>query len=379
MLEFLPEFHDDWRTYLFFVFCGFAFLHLLFVLLTYTRLAFHKKRKEVLSESLPPVSLIIAARNESQNLFENIPFIMDQDYPEFEVIVVNHQSIDDSQYILDTYSRQYPNLRVFKVERNKHLKYGKKLPLTIGIRGAKHEHLLFTDADCKPASKNWMRSMAARFNDRKQIVMGYGPYQHEKGLLNRFVRFDTTWIAMNYFSFAKFGVPYMAIGRNLAYTKSAFEAANGFKSHYGLSSGDDDLFIQDAAKKRNYTINIDPESYCYSAPVNSWEKLFHQKSRHFTTTEKYRVIKKWMLGIYPLTLLMLTTSFVILLFDSNFRWIGLAVFLLILGIKWIVLGKAFKKLQARKFIAWLPLLDLAYALFTPILYYSIDKKDTKKW
>jgi len=364
---------------LFFAFCGLALIHLLFVILIYGRLAFHKSSKEIISTELPPVTLIIAARNESQNLFENIPFIMEQDYPEFEVVVVNHQSTDDSQYILETYGRQYPNLRVINMEPSKHLKFGKKLPLTIGIRGAKHEHLLFTDADCKPNGIHWMRSMAARFNDQKQIVIGYGPYTYEKGMLNRFVRFDTTWIAMNYFSFAKFGAPYMAIGRNLAYTKSTFDAVHGFKSHYALSSGDDDLFIQDAAKNRNYTINIEPESYCYSAPVESWEKLFLQKSRHFTTAEKYKVIKKWMLGIYPLTLLLLTASFVSLLFDRNFLWVSLAIFAFVLGIKWMVLGKAFKKLQAKKFIAWLPLLDLAYALFTPILYYSTDKKDTKKW
>lgn len=379
MLEFLPEFHNDWKTYLFFGFCGIAGFHLFFVLLSYTRLAFHKSSKEVLADKLPPVSIIIAARNESQNLFNNIPFIMDQDYPEFEVIVVNHQSIDDSQYILDAMAREYKNLRVIKVEKSKHLKYGKKLPLTIGIKGAKYEHLLFTDADCKPEGKAWIKSMAQRFNDKKQIVMGYGPYRKEKGFLNRFIRFDTTWIAVNYFSFAKMGAPYMAIGRNLAYTKTTFNNANGFKSHYSLSSGDDDLFIQEAAKKKNYTINIDHDSFCYSDPVKSWSKLIRQKSRHYTTTEKYKVIKKWMLGIYPLTLLLLTTSFVILLFDMNFLWLTLAFYLFVLIIKWIILGRAFKKLQASKFIVWLPVWDLMYSVITPVLYYTIDKKDTKKW
>ena len=379
MLEYLPEFHDDWSTYLFFGFCGVAFIHLLFTLFIYGRFAFHRTTKEVISESLPPVSLIIAARNESENLYQNIPFIMDQEYPEFEVIIINHQSIDDSQYILDAYAQQYPNLRVIVVNKNKHLKYGKKLPLTIGIRGAKHEHLLFTDADCRPSSRYWMKSMAQRFNDKKQIVLGFGPYTHEKGLLNRFIRFDTVWIALNYFGFAKAKLPYMGIGRNMAYTKSAFEAANGFKSHYALSSGDDDLFIQDAAKQGNYTINIDPDSFCFSDGAKTWESLFRQKARHYTTTEKYKVIKKWMLGIYPLTLLIMTTSFVILCFERNFLWLTLAVYLFVLIWKWIVLGIAFKKLRASKFILWLPVLDVVYAIITPIFYYTSDKSDTKKW
>lgn len=379
MLEFLPEFHNDWSTYLFFGFCGVAFLRLLFILLIYARLAFHRSSKEQISEHLPPVSVIIAARNESDNLYKHLPFILEQDYPEFEVIVINHQSLDDSQYVLDAFVQQYPKLRVIEVERSKHLKYGKKLPLTIGIRGAKYEHLLFTDADCQPASNNWIRSMASRFSDKHQIVLGFGPYRREKGMLNRFIRFDTVWIAMNYFSFAKARMPYMGIGRNMAYTKSAFEAVNGFKSHYSLSSGDDDLFIQDAAKKRNYTINIDPDSYCYSDGASSWGKLFRQKARHYTTTEKYRVIKKWMLGIYPLTLLMFTASFVILCFNRNFLWLSLAVYLFVFIWKWIVLGNAFKKLRATKFIAWLPVLDVIYAIVTPIFYYTSDKSDTKKW
>jgi len=379
MLDFLPEFHDEWSTWLFFVFCGVAFLHLLFVLYIFSRLAFHRSGKQPKSETLPPVTVIIAARNESDNLYNNLPFILDQDYPNFEVIVINHQSIDDSPYILDAYAQQYPNLRVISVEKNKHLKYGKKLPLTIGIRGAKHEHLLFTDADCRPASRNWIKSMARHFSEKKQIVLGYGPYNHEKGLLNRFIRFDTVWIALNYFSFAKARLPYMGIGRNMAYTKSAFNAANGFKSHYALSSGDDDLFIQDAAKKRNYIINIDPDSFCYSDGAKTWGKLFRQKARHYTTTEKYRVIKKWMLGIYPLTLLMMTTSFVILCFNRNFLWLTLAIYLFVLIWKWIILGKSFKKLRASKFIVWLPVLDVLYAIVTPIFYYTSDKSDTKRW
>lgn len=379
MLQLLPEFTLDWRTYLFFGFCGIAFIHLFFVVFIYGRLAFHSANKEKTSDKLPPISIIIAARNESLNLYKNLPFILEQDYPDFEVIVVNHQSMDESEYILDAYVQQYPNLRIIVVERSRHLKYGKKLPLTIGIKGAKYEHLLFTDADCTPSSNQWIRSMAKHFTEKNEIVLGYGPYKQEKGLLNRFVRFDTTWIAMNYFSFAKAGIPYMGIGRNMAYTKTVFNAVHGFKSHYSLSSGDDDLFIQEAAKKRNYTINIAPDSYCFSDGPTTWKKLFSQKSRHFTTTERYRVIKKWMLGIYPLTLLIFTASFVSLLIDLKFLWLTLAVYLFVLCIKWIVLGKSFKKLQASKFVPWIPLLDVIYAIVTPIMYYSIDKTDTKKW
>ncbi|MGB0914667.1 MAG: glycosyltransferase [Crocinitomicaceae bacterium] len=377
MIEFLPVLDFNVATYIFVLFCIMSAAQFLFLVLVFSRLAFHKNRvKEPNSEG---VSILIAARNESENLFKNLPFILEQDYPEFEVIVINHQSRDDSKYILDAYQREYKNLKVISLERSQHLKYGKKLPLTIGIKGAKYNQLLLTDADCKPSGNQWLKSMTSYFTDKHQIVLGYGPYIKSKGLLNKVIRFDTAWIAMNYLSMAKAKMPYMGIGRNMAYTKTAFDKVNGFKSHYSLSSGDDDLFIQEAAKKRNYTINIAPESFCYSAPSSSWSRWIKQKSRHYTTSERYKVIKKLMLGIYPLSLLIMMISFVTLLFDSNFIWVTLAIFTFVLLIKWIILGRSFSKLKESKFIALLPLLDIAYAILTPIMYYAIDKTDKNKW
>lgn len=379
MTEYLPEFGYNPITYIFFIYGFCALVQLLYTSFIFGKLAFFKQRELTGSAPKKGVSIIIAARNESENLFRNLPFILEQDYPEFEVIVVNHQSMDDSEYILDAYTKQYKNLRIIKVERSQHLKYGKKLPLTIGIKGAKYEHMLFTDADCKPASNQWVKNMMQHFDDQKQIVLGYGPYVKSKSFLNKVIRFDTAWIAMSYISMAKAGIPYMGIGRNMAYTKTAFNSVGGFKSHYSLSSGDDDLFIQEAAKNKNYSINIDPESYCYSKTPKTWENWFKQKSRHYTTSGKYKVFKKLMLGIYPLTLLILLGSFVSLLFDSEFIWLSLVIFILLLLMKWLILGKAFAKLKESKFIALLPVLDIAYAILVPVMYYAIDKTDKNKW
>ncbi len=377
MIEFLPVLDFNVPTVIFAVFCIMAFAQFLFLILVFSRLAFHKQKPS--ESNLEGVSILIAARNESENLFKNLPFILNQDYPEFEVIVINHQSLDDSKYILDAYSREHKNLKVISLERSQHLKYGKKLPLTIGIKGAKYNRLLFTDADCKPEGNQWLKSMSSNFTDQHQIVLGYGPYVKTKGFLNKIIRFDTAWIAMNYLSMAKAKMPYMGIGRNMAYTKQVFQNVNGFKSHYSLSSGDDDLFIQEAARKKNYTINIDPESFCHSKPSTTWSQWIKQKSRHYTTSDRYKVIKKLMLGIYPLSLLIMMISFVTLMFDSNFIWISLAIFTFILIIKWIILGRSFSKLKESKFIALLPLLDIAYAIMTPIMYYAIDKTDKNKW
>lgn len=378
-MRFLPSFEFGIPLIIFIFFSVMAFLNLMYTFLIYGRLAFYKAKPRLDEASLPPVSVIIAARNEADNLFENLPFILQQNYPEFEVIVINHQSVDDSAHLLNAYSRQYPNLKIIEVSRSKHLKPGKKLPLTLGIKGAKYDHLLFTDADCKPQSGSWLRSMASNFVPGKEIVIGYGPYNKEKGFLNRVIRFDTAWIAMNYFSMALAKLPYMSVGRNLAYTKKVFNENKGFKSHYSLPSGDDDLFIQEAAANKNYAINLDPHSFCYSEPSNSWETWLRQKTRHFSTSQRYNVIKKWMLGIYPFTLLMLLVSFVILMFNTDFRWLTLSAFILALGLKWWIQGRCFKQISESSFIKYIPLWDIFYAILVPVIFYSTEKKGPNKW
>lgn len=378
-MEFLPDFDVSLVFYLFCFFAGLALIQLLYVLLIHGRLAFYTGKKQQKSDQLQPVTVIIAARNESDNLYQNLPLILQQDYPTFEVIVVNHQSIDESYHILNAYKMQYPHLKVVEVERSKHLSNGKKLPLTLGIKAAKYEHLIFTDADCKPVSNKWLKGMAENFTQEKQIVIGYGPYQPQPGFLNKIIRLDTAMIALNYLSFALAKMPYMAVGRNLGYTKNVFNAVKGFKSHYSITSGDDDLFIQEAARKRNYVIELNPHTFAVSKAKETWSEWKQQKSRHYSTADRYKVIKKGMLGIYPLTLLMLSISFVILMFNPEYRWITLAGFGFVTLVKWWIHGRCLAKLQAKSFIAWLPLLDIFYAILIPVMYYTAEKSTYSKW
>lgn len=375
---FLPEFDWNVPTILFAGFAFFAFLQLLMVLFFYTRIAFMRETRNDESPS-KGVSVILAARNEAENLLQNLPLLLEQDHPNFEVIVVNHQSTDDTFYLLNAMQRQYPHLRVINVEKSQHLKYGKKLPLTLGIKGARNENLLLTDADCRPTSNKWLRRMTDQLDDQKEIVLGYGPLIRKKGFLNTWIRFDSTWIALNYFAFAKGGLPYMGVGRNLAYKKSAFDRVSGFKSHYALPSGDDDLFIQEAANRKNTAITLSADSHMESPAPTTWDSFIRQKTRHYTTSPHYKVFKKTLLGIYPLSLLLMLGTFVTLMFNDEFRWLCLVMFMLVLLIKWLIIGKAFARLKANRFIQWLPLLDILYAFWTPILYYTVDKSDTNKW
>ena len=356
----------------------FASIQLLYVTIVFGRLAFYKE-EEKKPQALPPISIIIAARNESDNLYENLPYILTQDYPEFEVIIVNNQSVDDSTWLLKALCLQHKNLRVVEIAKNKHLLPGKKLPITLGVKGAKYENMLFTDADCRPASNHWLRIMAGSFSEKKEIVLGYAPYYKTKGIINKIIRYDTAFIGVSYLSMALVKLPYMGVGRNLAYSKKVFDTVRGFKSHYSLPSGDDDLFIQEAAVNENYTIQLSPDSFCFSMPATTWKSWIRQKTRHYTTSSRYNFIKKALLGIYPISLLMTWISFVILLSNANWWIIGLIIFSILLIIKWLIQGKCLRKLNEKRFAIAFPLWDLGHALLMPIMYNFSDHKRYKKW
>lgn len=377
-MDLLPDFSNLFQSFVSIAFWSFTGLQLFWVFFFYSRIAFHKE-KPIIEETLPPVSVIICARNEEDNLFELLPNILEQNYPAFEVIVVNHQSIDNTFGILKAFEKQYSHLKIINIEKNNHLSKGKKLPLSIGIKGAKHEHLIMTDADCKPSSSNWLRTMAGRFKEKKEIVLGYGPHTTVPGLLNRFIRVDTTFIALNYLSYAKSGVPYMGVGRNLAYTRKVFLDNKGFKSHYSISSGDDDLFIQEVAKNKNYAISLNNDGFCYSDGQNTWKKLIEQKSRHYTTSERYPLFKKLLLGIYPLSLLLLIISLVTLINIGAMTWISIGILVLLMISKWLILGLSFNKLAQKSFIWSVLLWDLIYVIITPIIFYTSEKSTGSKW
>ena len=175
-----------------------------------------------------PVSIIICAKNEEDNLRENLPLILEQEYPEFEVLVVDDASSDGTGEVLREMKTRYPHFRSTAINDNVHIRQGKKLALTIGIKGASHDWVLLTDADCRPAGKKWLKSMQRNFSKDCQIVLGIGKYETRKGLLNLVIRSETLLTALQYIGFTMAGLPYMGVGRNLAYRKSLFFKNKGF-------------------------------------------------------------------------------------------------------------------------------------------------------
>jgi biofilm PGA synthesis N-glycosyltransferase PgaC len=318
--------------------------------------------EEILSAGIP-VSVIISARNEAENLRNYLPLILQQDYPDFEVVVINDCSSDSSDLVLDDLKIIYPHLKVVTITEHDRFKTGKKFALTLGIKAAKNEHLLFTDADCKPASDKWVARMAANFTTPAQIVLGYSPYNKSKSLLNRFVRFETVKTGINYLSGAINGDPYMGIGRNLAYTKTLFFGAKGFAAHMHLMAGDDDLFVNQNATEDNTVIEIHPDAFIYTSAKTTFGSWYKQKRRHMGVGKYYKDKHRRMLSFDAASGFLF---YILLLacFIFNFEpMLALGMFIFRLVLQVIIYNRTFKRLNGSDLIWYLPGFDLFYYIY----------------
>ena len=378
-MNYLPPFENNFWTYLLIGACVFVLIQLVYVFNFYLRLAYRRKSNDPQVSSFPPVSVIIAARNESDNLYENLPTILSQDYPEYEVIVVNNQSIDDSNWILTAFAQQFTQLKVVEISKSPHLKPGKKLPITLGIKAAKYEHLLLTDADCLPNSNQWIKQMMQQIKASQQLVIGYSPFIQTKGFLNKLIRFDNTWLSASAFAYALANFPFKANGRNLAYTRTLFQKVNGFKSHYAISPGDDDLLLQDAIKYSAVATGLSPESFVRSAAPKTWKEWFRQKAKYHMSSARFPFIKKVVLGIYPLSVILLWISFVALFFRMEYLPLSSSLFLGVIMIKWWIQGMCFKRLAEPKIFLFFPIWDLFYSILMPIVYYIAERQKYYRW
>ena len=343
----------------------------------YSRLAFYKEKAG--DDTDKPVSVIICAKNEYQNLLKNLPSVLEQDYPNYEVIVVNDASDDDSIELLNSYSRKYPHLRIFDLERNLNFFSGKKFPLALGIKSARHEILLLTDADCRPASSQWIRLMQRNFHDGTEVVLGYGAYKKTVGFLNQLIRYDSFLVAMQYLSFALSGKPYMGVGRNLSYYRELFYHAKGFTSHYKLKSGDDDLFINRVSNRRNTRIEISPDSQTVSMAKTSFIQWVFQKRRHYTTAGYYRPAFKFLLSLGYFSKLLLYLSFITLMI-MRYNWmIILIAFSVFFVSHWVILALSTNKMKENDLAVMSPVLEIFLLALIPFIYFSNMIYKQERW
>jgi glycosyltransferase involved in cell wall biosynthesis len=339
-------------------------VQILYYLGVFAKFAFAKTQK--ITPKKIPISVIVCAKNEEENVANFIPLLAEQNYPDFEIVLIDDASSDATLSIFEGFEKQYPNVRLVKVQNNEAFWGNKKYALTLGIKAAKKEYLLFTDADCYPTSKDWITAMSSQFTMQKTIVLGYGKYEKiSKSFLNKIIRFETLLTAIQYFSWAKIGHPYMGVGRNLAYKKEEFFNVNGFIEHMQIRSGDDDLFINQAAKARNTTIAYTPESFTISRPKTTYKDWLIQKRRHVATANYYKTFDKLQLGLfYCSQLLFILLPITLLIFQ--FQWIlVLSLIALRYLVTWIVIGFSAGKLKEKDVVYWYPIIELVL-LFTQI-------------
>lgn len=310
-----------------------------------------------------PLSVIICARNEAVNLQEYLPVVLTQEYADYEVIVVNDRSWDGTHEILETFSAQYKHLKVVNVVDGQKFIAGKKFAVTMGIKAACNEWLVFTDADCVPYSSSWLAGMQQPEDEAADILLGYSPYLKKRGLLNALIRYETFFTAVNYLSFALKGMPYMGVGRNMAYKKSLFFKNKGFAAHMHIPSGDDDLFVNAHANRFNTRIQINQDAQVWSNPNTSFGAYLRQKKRHFGAGKLYKPKHKMILSFQITIQFLFYSLFAGLMFFGQARLIALGIFILSVIIRCFVYPRLLKRLSYSSLRWWFPLLDILLFIF----------------
>ena len=349
--------------------------------LLFLSFALSKKKDSATIENLPPISVLVYIKNNVENLESNLNAILEPDYPDFEIILINDSSTDDSFIIIEEFQKSHPNFPIYltNVHGNEMFWGSKKYALTLGIKRAKNNYLLFTDGHCKPLTNQWIREMSTGFLNNKQLVLGYSNYTKEKGLFNLFLRFDTLMNAIHYLSFAKAKMTYMGVGRNLAYTSKVYYENRGFISHVKIPAGDDDLFVNEVARTNNTSLIYNPKAHVEATPLKNWEAWHNMRKNRAWTFRFYKTKHKVVLGIYFLSTVLFWFGAIAAFFLLNWQ-IASALVAIRLIIQYISIGISAKKLQEKSLIAYIPWLELMLVfLQLNTLSHYIKKPPNKKW
>ena len=388
------EIFFNYKSLSFIILCifGLAWLvQMLYFWGLFSRLAFFKKKKyDNDKPNYEPVSVIVCAKDAYEYLLDLVPRILSQDYPDFELVIVNDCSTDETKDYLKELVDRHPDVNVVTLEQSLNFFHGKKFPLSMGIKSAKHDLLLLTDADCLPENDQWIKGMVSAYRKNTEVVLGYGPYFTRKGLLNKLIRFDTLYTAIQYLSMALAKMPYMGVGRNLSYHRDLFYKNKGFTSHYNIPSGDDDIFVSQVANKKNTRIFIDPNCRVESEPKHSFGSWIRQKRRHYSTANMYKPLTNRILGTLLASRFFYYASGILLLclppaFYCNtdcpifYAAIGGLMLLHYISMDWIYIKSAKQLGEKKLYLFFTPLYDLFFTIFTTLLGIRNTISKPKGW
>ena len=361
------------------IFLACAIIQCLYYLVVFARLNLVRGFSGV-PESLPPASVIICAKNEAQNLQQNLKVVLIQQYKQYEVIVVNDQSDDDTADVLVEYYKRNPNLKIVNIpkEEQKTLA-GKKYALMKGLEVATFDTIVVTDADCRPYTTHWLAKMVGAYLDETKIVLGHSPYEKRSGFLNMLIRYENFVTALQYFGFAKLGLPYMGTGRNLSYKKELLKSFDGFEKTKNIMAGDDDLFVNAFANGKNTEVCIDKDAFTYTKPATTFSDWLSQKRRHLRSGFKYKIHHVAVLFLFALTSFMFYATFTYVAVNQELLKTSLAIFFGTLVLKLLSTFRVYRKLGYEDLPLLSPVLDVLYTGYLLLIFFLLLLKPKDTW
>lgn len=310
----------------------------------------------------PHFSVIIAARNEAHNLKRYLPTILEQSYSNYEVIISLNHCEDDSVEVVKEFAALYPHLRFLEIAETPQDWAPKKWAIKQGILQSTYDHLVFTDADCE-VKPTWLAEMAHVWDSETKLVLGLGRYIAYPSLLNRFIRYETTFTAFQYIGMGAHGHPYMGVGRNMAYAKSLYQEVGGFESFKSSLSGDDDLFVNAFGRGKKTKLLLTAESHTFSEPERRFGSWVRQKVRHVSASVKYSLRSKIFLASFHLSQIALYAALGGLLIFGGYFALAFLLYVVYMSIAWYIFSKISIAVREPALVAWYPILDMLYVVY----------------
>ena len=340
-----------------------------------------RKKNSPSPAKLPPVSVVLAAQNDGDWLRQNLVYLLEQDYPDFEVVVVDYLSTDETQYILRLLAQNYSRLKVVTLTNNANGYQGLKYPFSIGIKTAQNDILLLAEPECIPMDTtqfNWIRSMVSGYvHDHIDIVLGYCGIAYKPSLFNWLQQYDNLLYSVEYLGSAILRAPFTGNGRNLSYRRSLFLKNDGFIYHYNIPDGADDMFVNQNARPRNTAVVLSPESFTLVQPQPTLRQ-WHLYRRHRVSTHSfYSLPLKLRRLLPPLGILLFYLFGALLLALAALPWQILAA-ALALKLAWqiVATAAAARRLAVKPVVYILsPLFEIYFLIANTFLsLFSLPKK-----
>lgn len=361
------------------IFFACAVVQCLYYLIVFARINFVRPIIGV-SKFFPPVSVVICAKNEAENLRQNLKVVLIKQYKHYEVIVVNDQSDDNTPDILVQYYKRNPNLKIVNIPKDEQKLFaGKKYALMKGIEAATYDTIVVTDADCRPATIYWLTKLVGAYLKETKIVLAHSPFEKRDGFLNKLIRYENFITALQYFGFAKLGLPYMGVGRNLSYKKDLFHSFKGFDKTKDIPSGDDDLFVNAVATGKNTEVCTDKDAFTYSQPETTFIGWLNQKRRHLRSGFSYKFHHIALLFLFALSNFIFYSTFIYLLAKGEILNIVFAIFVGTLLFKLVSVYRIFNKLGSEDLIFLSPILDVVYNAYLLLIFFLLLLKPKNSW